>query len=200
MCKFFSAIETKKKTLWAFGVDSHENLLELFKIKDETKSPNFVRVEYVPDENGVFKLNVDQDFRPDWFDENKTEKRLAKIILENSITKNIDIIAGSFLCCYANVGKMVGNSFIGVMLDSSQVGTMRESSKVGTMWGSSQVGTMRGSSQVGKMGGSSQVGTMFESSQVGTMFDSSQVGTMRESSQVGKMRESSKVLNKNNGV
>ncbi len=130
MCKFFSAIETKKKTLWAFGVDSHETLLELFKIKDETNSPNFVRVEYVPDEKGVFKLNIDQDFRPDWFDENKTEKRLAKIIRENSITEDIDIISGQYLCCYTNVGKMVGNSFIGTMLGSSQVCTMWGSSKV----------------------------------------------------------------------
>ena len=89
MCKFFSVIVTKKSIVWDIDIDNHTTLLEKAGIKDEKKDPNFVRVELLPKDNDVFnhdlknwKLHVDQDFKPDWFDENDAEKRVKKLVGE----------------------------------------------------------------------------------------------------------------------
>ena len=89
MCKFFSVIVTKKSIVWDIDIDNHTTLLEKAGIKDEKKDPNFVRVELLPKDSDVFnhdlknwKLHVDQDFKPDWFDENDAEKRVKKLVGE----------------------------------------------------------------------------------------------------------------------
>jgi hypothetical protein len=64
-----------------FEHDHHSQMLEELGIKDDTQFPNFVRVEITPVDGDIFnhnldnwKLRVDQDFRPDWFDVDKAEK------------------------------------------------------------------------------------------------------------------------------
>ncbi len=87
MCRFFSGIVTKKSIVWDLDIDSHEDLLAKAGIKDIKTDPNFVRVELVPTDNDVFnhdiknwKLHVDQDFKPDWFDADDAEKKMRKLI------------------------------------------------------------------------------------------------------------------------
>ena len=87
MCKFMSAIVTKKSIIWDLDIDSHEDLLAKAGIKDIKIDPNFVRVELVPTDNDVFnhdiknwKLHVDQDFKPDWFDADDAEKKMRKLV------------------------------------------------------------------------------------------------------------------------
>lgn len=70
MCQFFSAIITKNKTHYNLDHDDHGRLLRELKIKDNHCSPNFVRVELLPEDGDIFnhsiknwKLKVDQDFR-----------------------------------------------------------------------------------------------------------------------------------------
>ena len=60
-------------------------MVEKFKLKDDSKQPNFVRVELLPQDNDIFnhdlknwKLKVDQDFKPDWFDLDVSEKLMKE--------------------------------------------------------------------------------------------------------------------------
>jgi hypothetical protein len=160
-------------------VDSHENLVDLFDLKD--KNDYFVRVEFTPTDNkyadvSAYVLRVDEQSVPAWFEdfrESVTEK-LRGIISKAIITGDRRIVVEGewILSGEARIERLCGGRVI-QMSDSSQVGEMCGSSQVGEMCGSSQVGEMWDSSQVGKMCGSSQVGKMCGSSQVGKMCGSS---------------------------
>ena len=228
MCRFKSGIILKNKVVVAPGEnDSHSDLLESLGINDDYFGATnvFVRAELVPvnnewwidpaEEPDKWRFVVDQDMRPEWFDESEHEKifreavcgwwkehvlvdqKLEKLSSGYYRLKRCEVKAllndVKVLLESSQVGEMCGSSQVGKMCGSSQVGEMCGSSQVGEMCGSSQVGEMWDSSQVGEMCGSSQVGKMCGSSQVGEMWDSSQVGEMCGSSQVGEMRDSSQV-------
>ena len=89
MCKFMSGIVLKNKLIYDIDIDSHEDLLKKANLNDGTINPNFVRVELLPEDGDVFnhdlknwKLKVDQDFRPDWFDDKEAEKEMKLAIKE----------------------------------------------------------------------------------------------------------------------
>ncbi len=70
MCKAFSCIATRKKVYWKLGVDSHNDIAELFNLKDDG-SDNFCPVEitpknkdYINPDKWVFKFD---DKCPDWW-------------------------------------------------------------------------------------------------------------------------------------
>ena len=228
MCRFKSGIILKNKVVVAPGAnDSHSDLLESLGIKDDYFGATnvFVRAELVPvndewwidpaEEPDKWRFIVDQDMRPEWFDESEHEKIFREAVCDwwkehVLVDQKLEELSSGYYCLKrcevkkllndvkvlldsSQVGEMWGSSLVGKMLGSSQVGEMWGSSQVGEMWGSSQVGEMRGSSQVGEMGDSSQVGEMRDSSQVGEMLGSSQVGEMLGSSQVGEMWDSSQV-------
>ena len=228
MCRFKSGIILKNKVVVAPGEnDSHSDLLESLGINDDYFGATnvFVRAELVPvnnewwidpaEEPDKWRFVVDQDMRPEWFDESEHEKIFREAVCgwwkeHVLVDQKLEKLSSGYyrlkrcevkkllndvkvLLDNSKVGKMWGSSKVGKMLGSSQVGKMWDSSQVGEMRDSSQVGKMWGSSQVGKMWGSSQVGEMWDSSQVGKMWDSSQVGKMWGSSQVGEMWGSSQV-------
>jgi len=76
MCQAFSAIVTKKgDVLWEMGMDSHSNLLDKHKIKDDTAKKGeleFARVEISP-KNGSYldpdtwEFHLDERIKPDWW-------------------------------------------------------------------------------------------------------------------------------------
>lgn len=80
MCKFKSGIILKSRVVLApEGNESHSDLLESLNIRDDYMGASkvFVRVELLPP-NGDrmsdisnWRFNVDQDIRPDWFEEDK---------------------------------------------------------------------------------------------------------------------------------
>ena len=91
MCQFFSGIITdkNKNAIYDLDKDSHEDLIEKAGLKDDTSKPNFVRVELLPQDGNVFnhdlknwKLKLDQDFKPDWFDLEKSEELMKKKLQE----------------------------------------------------------------------------------------------------------------------
>ena len=222
MCRFKSGIILKNKVVVAPGEnDSHSDLLESLGINDDYFGATnvFVRAELVPvngewwidpaEEPDKWRFIVDQDMRPEWFDESEHEKIFREAVCDwwkehvlvdqkleelssgyyrlkrcevKRLLNDVKVLLGS-----SQVGEMRDSSQVVKMLDSSRVGEMRGISRVGEMWGISRVGEMLDSSQVVKMLGISQVGEMLGSSQVGEMRDSSQVGEMWDSSQVVKM-------------
>ena len=90
MCNFFSAIVTPTKVLWDSKIDSHTQLIETFKLKDDTKEPNFVRVEIVPPDYSeksfrdvsLWKFKTDQDLLPKWYKEKHAKIKTIEAVEE----------------------------------------------------------------------------------------------------------------------
>ena len=208
MCQFKSGIILKTRCVVAQGSDdSHTALLEELNIDDtrENAMRKFVRVELVPPKGEwwtdpeTWKINVDQDIVPDWFETDK-EKYLdefRKAVKEwwNThvlVYQKIDeLSSGYYRLKRCEVKKLLKD--VQVLLDSSTVQKMLENSTVQEMWGSSTVQEMWGSSTVQKMRGNSTVQEMLENSTVQKMLENSTVQKMLENSTVQEMWGSSTV-------
>lgn len=168
MCRFKSGIILKNKVVVAPGEnDSHSDLLENLGINDDYFGATnvFVRAELVPvndewwvdpaEEPDKWKFIVDQDMRPEWFDESEHEKIFREAVCgwwkEHVLVdqKLEELSSGYYRLKRCEVKKLLND--VKVLLVSSQVGKMLDSSQVGKMYGSSQVCEMLDSSQVGEM-------------------------------------------------
>ena len=93
MCKLKSAIILKDR-IFMPDYDSHSKMLEELGITDDyiNASKVFVRAELSPADGDVFsdidgwKLEVDQDITPEWFDEKDCAERMRKAVKEWSKT------------------------------------------------------------------------------------------------------------------
>lgn len=89
MCKLKSAIILKDR-VFISDHDSHSKMLEELGITDDyiNASKVFVRAELVPENENVFsniddwKLEVDQDITPEWFDEKDCAERMRNTVKE----------------------------------------------------------------------------------------------------------------------
>ena len=98
MCKFFSAVITKNNIFWDNYLDSHEDIIDKFKIKDKIgENINIVRIEFFPKNDNVFSdienwiFRIDQDNVPKWFNKEKSYKEIKRIMVlykENYIFEN----------------------------------------------------------------------------------------------------------------
>ena len=182
MCNPASFVLTKDRVFWSIKSDSHEDIIEEFRlIADGVRGPNILRVEIIPN-NGDFSseinnknwiYKIDQDISPEWFDKENDKNRAFEALKEWQnkrviLNKTIKVEEGIYWA-YGSSQVMARNSSQVTACDSSQV-TAYYSSQV-TAYDSSQV-TACDSSQV----------TACDSSQV-TARNSSQV-TARNSSQV----------------
>ena len=165
MCKFYSAIVMKNgDILHDVHLSSHEDIIDLFNLKDDSIRDNFIRVEYTPDETSdlpyieKYKLRVDEGSIPDWFEEHKeyVEQRLRDIVTKRIITSDQKFLTGGLY--------VVKDCHIDRM--KCAVVVYMQNSQVNVMWGNSQVNVMRGNSQVNEMRGNSQVNEMRENSRV----------------------------------
>ena len=87
MCQFFSGVITKNKTLYDLDSDNHEDLIKKARLKDDTRNPDFVRVELSPKDGDIFNHNmnnwgirVDQDYKPEWFSGEFAEKEMKEAL------------------------------------------------------------------------------------------------------------------------
>jgi hypothetical protein len=141
MCKFLSGIITKNKTIYDLDKDSHEDLIIKAGLKDTSRNPNFVRVELVPIDGDVFnhnpknwKLEVDQDFRPEWFSKDFADAEMRKALA--------DVINQRFIINDKSLQKRTGQR---IYTKNSSVEAWGNSSVVA--WGNSSV-VARGNSSV----------------------------------------------------
>jgi hypothetical protein len=78
MCKLASFIVTRERVLWHPGSDSHENIIDKYKL-DDRKQCDFVRVELSPPNEDYTKpltewvYRVDQDNTPEWYSAKEAE-------------------------------------------------------------------------------------------------------------------------------
>ena len=152
MCRFKSGIILKTRCVIAQGSnDSHSDLLEEIGMDDTTQNAmtKFVRAELLPPNDewwtdpDTWKVNIDQDIVPDWFDEDRDRyieefREAVKQWWEVHvlIDKTMDELSGGYYrlkrCKVKNLLKDVQ-----VMCDSSVVQRMCDSSVVQVMCDSS---------------------------------------------------------------
>ena len=153
MCKLKSAIILKDK-IFMPDYDSHSEMLEELGITDDyfNASKVFVRAELVPENGNVFsniddwKLEVDQDITPEWFDEKDCTERMRKAVKEWAKThifigqndlkishgenifikdcKNVDICGNATvknICGKATVKNIYGNATVNYICDGATV-------------------------------------------------------------------------------
>ena len=143
MCNFLSAVITKDQILFDYWDDSHENLIQKHHLDDRSINPQFVRVELLNKNDDIYDQNVDnwdlkidQDYIPDWFDKDKSEIKMRKILKKvhhkvflininiNELTINIRY------CKNSTVNVMRRNSTVNEMWENSTVNEMLENSTV----------------------------------------------------------------------
>ena len=103
MCDFFSAIVLKNgDVLLNPYTDSHEELIKMFNLRDN-RLGNFARVEFKPPtpegltQPDLYKLRIDEEAEPDWFDEamkEKTTEHLRGVIKRMIIDSDAAILCG----------------------------------------------------------------------------------------------------------
>lgn len=104
MCKFKSGIILKNKVVLApEGNESHTNLLEELDIEDSERNASkvFVRVELTPPDGNKgadinnWKYRVDQDIRPEWYDENEERyEKMFRDAVQEYLKDKITVICG----------------------------------------------------------------------------------------------------------
>ena len=179
MCQFKSGIILKTRCVVAQGADdSHTALLEELNIDDtrENAMRKFVRVELFPP-NGewwtdpdTWKINIDQDITPDWFDIDKDKylDEFRKAVKEwwkvhVLVDQKIDeLSSGYYRLKRCEVKKLLKD--VQVLLDNSTVQKMWGNSTVQEMWDNSTVQEMLGNSTVQEMLGNSTVQKMWGNS------------------------------------
>ena len=175
MCEFFSCIVMKNKSVvWEAGLNGHHEILEKYKIKDNTSDQSkmcFARVEILPPagDEGVFEkdfeewdFRVDERITPEWFSPAHKEAAFASlkeclsvclfdgVEIDEIIGKKGLFVRNSLIkrLVGSTVQKMLGSSTVQEMSGSSTVQEMLERSTVQEMWESSTVQEMSGSSTV----------------------------------------------------
>jgi len=188
MCEFFSCIVMKnKKVIWEAGLNAHHEILEKYKINDNTHDQSalkFARVEIIPPSalDGAFEkdlkkwnFSVDEKTVPEWF--SPAHKVAAFSALKECLSEclidgvELDEVSGK-------KGLFVRNSTIKKLINS----TVQE------MWNNSIVQEMRSNSIVQKMRDNSIVRKMLDTSIVQDMLGDSTVHKMLDNSTVHQMR------------
>ena len=89
MCKPASMVLTKDKVFWSMNTDSHEGIIDEYKLHaDGKRGPNILRVEIVPPNGDRTKppskwvFGYDQDVLPSWADAERDEKRTRAALRE----------------------------------------------------------------------------------------------------------------------
>ena len=149
MCRLKSGI-ILKDMIFVPEHDSHTEMLEELGIKDSylTASKTFVKFELLPKANDVFsnidtwKLNIDQDIVPDWYDEEVYKPRVieqvkewAKTHIHNGID-NLKISSGNnhyikdckdvCICDNAMVNCIIGDTTVLSICGSAKVNRICE--------------------------------------------------------------------------
>jgi hypothetical protein len=163
MCNFFSCcVDKKGKVYWEPGINNHHEIVEIFKLNDNTDNQlelKFARVEITPKDGDIFNKNIDnwglridENIIPEWFSPmhekqclSTLEKCLADCVFSDITIAEIKDKKGLYLKNVV-VQRMYGSSVVQEMYDSSVVQEMYDSSVVQRMYGSSVVQEMYDSS------------------------------------------------------
>jgi hypothetical protein len=120
MCKFYSAIVSRSGELYhKTSLISHEDIIDYYNLNDSSLHDNICRVEFYPDNTkdildiNMYKLHVDEDCIPNWFEEYK-ESTIDKL---KDIINNMIIKTNTKILC--DGGYILGNNIIVNQLKNS---------------------------------------------------------------------------------
>ena len=198
MCKLKSAIILKDK-IFMPDYDSHSKMLEELGITDDyfNASKVFVRAELVPENGDVFsdidgwKLCVDQDITPEWFDEKDCTERMRKAVKEWANThifigqndlkisygenifikdcKNVDIRYN------ATVRNICGNATVVSICDNATVEYIYENATVKNICGNATVNSIYGNATVVSICDNATVENIYGNATVESVYDNATV-------------------------
>ena len=180
MCQLKSGIILKNR-VFVPEYDSHTQMLEELGIKDDyfNASKTFVRVELSPTDGDVFsdidtwKLSVDQDITPEWYDEDRYKPQVVEAVkewakdhihigvddLKISTGRNhyIEDCKGVGICGSATVKYIRGSATVEYICDSATVKNICDSATVGYICDSATVKNICDSATVKNICGSATV-------------------------------------------
>ena len=207
MCKLKSAIILKDK-IFMPDYDSHSKMLEELKITDDyiNASKVFVRAELSPENGDVFsdidgwKLEVDQDITPEWFDEKYCTERMRKAVKEWAKThifvgqndlkishgenifikdcKNVDICGSAtvnYICDNATVKNIRDNATVKNIYDNATVNYIYGSATVNYIYGNATVENIYDNATVENIYGSATVNYIYDNATVKNIYDNATV-------------------------
>ena len=189
MCKLKSAIILKDR-IFMPDYDSHSKMLEELKITDDyfNASKVFVRAELVPENEDVFsdidgwKLCVDQDITPEWFDEKDCAERMRKAVKEWAKThifvgqNELKILHGEniFIKDCKNV-EICDNATVESIFGDATVKYIYNNATVKYICGNATVESIRGEATVKYICGSATVKNICDSATVKNICGSATV-------------------------
>ena len=152
MCKFYSAIILQSgEILHDIHTSSHEDLIDLYDLKDNGKS--FAKLEYTSDnlmDLSTYKLEVDENIKPEWLTDlmlEKAENKLHQIVKKRIITEDRKLLIGGIYVVAEGVKigsvknaviEVIKNSTVNEMWENSTVNRMLGNSTVNRMWENSK--------------------------------------------------------------
>ena len=171
MCQLKSGIILKNR-VFVPEYDSHTEMLEELGIKDDylNASKTFIRVELSPTDGDVFsdidtwKLSVDQDIMPEWYDEDIYKPQVVEAVKEwakDHIHIGVDglkIVTGRNhyikdckdvqICNNATVKYICGSATVEYICDSATVEHIYGSATVKNIYGNATVKTVKGTAVI----------------------------------------------------
>ena len=207
MCKLKSGIILKNR-VFVPEYDSHTQMLKELGITDDyiNASKTFVRVELGPTDGDVFsdidgwKLSVDQDILPDWYDEAVYKPQVVEAVKEWAKTHihigvtGLDINSGEnhyIKDCHnveihgsATVENICGLTTVEYIYDSATVENICDSATVENICGSATVKFICGSATVKYIHGLATVKNICGSATVEYIYDSATVESICSSATV----------------
>jgi hypothetical protein len=158
-------------------------------LKDLKDRPNFVKIEFKfqndPFNPEDYRLTIDQDYVPSWFDKDEVTLKCKRIIKSMIITEDRECLAtGRYLLKDCAIRFVCGDTKIERMSGSAQIKQMSGSAQIERMYDSAQIEQMFDSAQIKRMSGSAQIERMFDSAQIKRMSGSAQIEDMLGSAKI----------------
>ena len=209
MCKLKSGIILKNR-VFVPDYDSHTEMLEELGIKDDYlgASKTFVRVELFPTDGDAFsnidtwKLNVDQDVIPDWYDEETYKPQVVAAVKDwakGHIHNGVDGLKissgqGHYIKDCKDV-EIYGSATVKNICDSATVKNICGSATVEYIYGSATVKNICDSATVENICDSATVENIYGSATVENIYGSATVENICDSATVKNICGSATVKN-----
>jgi hypothetical protein len=204
MYEFFSAaVIPGNHLLHLPATDNHSVIMSHYSyrypyLRDLKDRPNFVKIEFKfqndPFNPEDYRLTIDQDHVPSWFDKDEVTLKCKRIIKSMIITEDRGCLAtGRYLLKDCAIRFVCGDTKIERMSGSAQIERMSDSAQIERMYGSAQIEYMSGSAQIKQMYGSAQIKRMYDSAQIKHMSGSAKIKYIHDSAQIEYMYDSAQI-------
>jgi hypothetical protein len=194
MCQYKSAIVLANGDLVHHeATDNHEMLMAFAGLKDDTRQPNFVRVEYTSADLGdidSYTLRVDQDFLPPWWTPELIEDvtRRLRALCERSIVSDYrKILLGG-------VWVLVKDAKVDHVL-SARIVTMRDSARITNVRDSARITDVRDSARITDVRDSARITDVRDSARITNVGDSASITNVGDSASITDVGGSARITN-----